>query len=75
MLILPWNIQYRRFLPLTYNIITCSIYIILLIIAIYAQMLFGRNDTIFLNSKNNYGYILIYLYGYVFTRFTYEIFR
>jgi hypothetical protein len=51
MLILPWNIQYRRFLPLTYNIITCSIYIILLIIAIYAQMLFGRNDTIFLIQR------------------------
>ena len=51
MLILPWNIQYRKFLPLTYNIITCSIYIILLIIAIYAQMLFGRNDTIFLIQR------------------------
>ena len=51
MLILPWNIQYRKFLPLTYNIITCSIYIILLIIAIYAQMLFGRNNTIFLIQR------------------------
>jgi hypothetical protein len=51
MLILPWNIQYRRFLPLTYNILTCSIYIILLIVAIYAQMFFGRNDTVFLTQR------------------------
>ena len=47
MLILPWNIQYRKYLPLTYNMVTCSIYIVILVVAIYLQMIFGNTDTVF----------------------------
>lgn len=47
MLTLPWNIQYRKYLPLTYNLLTCSIEILILIVAIYLQMIFGNTDTVF----------------------------
>lgn len=39
-LILPWNIQYRKFLPFTFNIFTCLLYIVTLIIALYLQIIF-----------------------------------
>lgn len=45
-LILPWNIQYRKFLPFTFNIFTCSLYIVTLIIALYLQMIFGSDNSI-----------------------------
>lgn len=47
MLTLPWNIQYRKYLPITYNLLTSSIEILILIIATYLQMIFGNTDTVF----------------------------
>lgn len=45
-LILPWNIQYRKFLPFTFNILTCFIYILTLLIALYLQIIFGNDNNI-----------------------------
>ena len=47
MLILPWNVQYRKFLPFTYNILTSFLYIFVLFIALYLQMAFGTNNIVF----------------------------
>lgn len=45
-LILPWNIQYRKFLPLTFNILSCFVYILILVIALYLQIIFGNPNNI-----------------------------
>lgn len=47
MLILPWNVQYRKFLPFTYNIVTSFMYIVVLCIGLYLQMIFGNNSIVF----------------------------
>ena len=46
-LTLPWNVQYRKFLPFTFNIFTCFLYIFVLVIALYLQMIFGSSNLIF----------------------------
>lgn len=47
MLILPWNIQYRKFLPFTYNILSCFLYICMLVVALYLQLIFGNNNIVY----------------------------
>lgn len=47
MLILPWNVQYRKFLPFTYNILTSFLYIVVLFIGLYLQMAFHNNSIVF----------------------------
>ncbi len=46
-LILPWNVQYRKYLPLTFNILYCFIYICILFVALYLQIIFGTNNIIY----------------------------
>ena len=42
-IILPLNVRYRKFLPFTYNIWTCLLYILILVIALYLQMFFPNS--------------------------------
>jgi hypothetical protein len=47
MLIIPWNVQYRKFLPFSYNILTSFLYIIVLFVALYLQIIFPTNNIVF----------------------------
>jgi hypothetical protein len=46
-LTLPWNVQYRKFLPFSFNIFTCFLYIVVLVIALYLQMIFGTISIVY----------------------------
>lgn len=55
LLILPWNIQYRKFLPFTFNLLSCSLYIFLLVIGLYLQTIFNSTELIYQIQKYSIG--------------------
>lgn len=46
-LVLPMNVRYRRFLPFTYNICISLIYIGILVVALYLQMIFSDSELVY----------------------------
>lgn len=66
LVVISSNIQYRRFLPFTFNIFTCLVYIILLTIGLYLQNIFGATELVFGIQKYSIGifeYICLVLYS------------
>lgn len=46
-LLLPLNVRYRRFLPFSFNLLTSFLYLCVLVVALYLQMIFPTSDPVY----------------------------
>lgn len=54
-LVLPLNVQYRKFLPFTYNLVSVLIYTGVLFIGLYLHVVLGNTDLIYQIQKYSVG--------------------